>query len=230
MSGNQPIRYHILRQAVFEQALLLMEGMLGRKGSLIDLGAGHCKFSLVAKAMGWRPTALDVRSARVPEMPDDVGFILGDVNSSTWSAKDYDLIVCLGVYYHLDQEMQHRLLEKCRGRPIILDTHFANPKGQQNRFTRALGETHEKNGEMGADYDEAGDLDETARKSTALRASFDNPTSWWQTKDSLINTLHDYGWPHVWTFDYDQMERFQRTFFICYTLDQSGTGVSGIRF
>lgn len=229
MSEKPNVVYHLLRQAVFEQSLLFMEAALGRKGKVIDLGAGHCAFTRMAHAMGWHPTALDVRRDRVPSLPEGVDFILGDVTSESWDPKDYDLILCLGLYYHLDQDMQHSLLERCRGKPIIIDTHFANPPEIPTRYKAALGKTYEKNGEMGADYREDGHLDDGARKTKGLLASFENPTSWWQTKDSLLKTLHDYGWPHVWTFDYQHMDHIQRTFFICNTVDYAGNGVSGIR-
>ncbi|TWG99877.1 hypothetical protein L598_001200000090 [Mesorhizobium sp. J18] len=229
LSAKPSVVYHLLRQAVFEQSLIFMQGVLGKKGTLIDLGAGHCAFSRMAHAMGWKATALDVRKERVPDLPGEIGFIHGDINSMVWNPADYDVILCLGVYYHLDQNMQHRLLERCKGKPIIIDTHIANPPGMPTRYGRMLGETYEKNGEWGADYKEAPHLDDKARKETGLLASYDNPTSWWQTKDSLLQTLHQYGWPHVWTFDYDGLDFVQRTFFVCNTVDQSGTGLSGIR-
>lgn len=220
--------YPLLRQAVFERSLLFIESMLGRKGALIDLGAGHCGFSRMAHAMGWRATALDVRTDRKPELPPEIDYIHADLNSAAWNAEDYDLILCLGVYYHLDQAMQHALLRRCRGKPLILDTHFANPAGVPNGY--GLGAIYEQNGETGADYEEAPDLDDSTRKATSLLASFDNPKSWWQTKDSLLQTLHGHGWPHVWTFDYPTIEEVQRSFFVCCTIDQEGSGISGVRF
>jgi hypothetical protein len=183
----------------------------------------------MAHAMGWQATALDVRTTRVPDLPKSIRFIHGDVDSNTWNAGDYDLIVCLGVYYHLDQDMQHRLLAKCQGKPMIIDTHFANPKGLPTRYKSALGTTYEKNGETGADYREAKHLDDEGRKTSDTRASFENQTSWWQTKESLLETLHNHGWPHIWTFDHNQMSFVQRTFFVCYTANEKGPGLSGIR-
>lgn len=225
------VHYHVLRQTLFEHSLLMMESVLGHKGSLIDLGAGHCKFSMMANAMNWQATALDARSARKPEnLPDSITYILGDVDSDVWRAENYDVILCLGLYYHLSQEMQHRLLRRCSGKPLILDTHFANPPGKEKSRYGPLGETYEKNGEVGADYIEPSQSNDAERKSSQLLASFENTTSWWQTPESLRLTLHQFGWPHIWTFNYLQEEFIQRTFFICYTADLTGTGASGIRF
>lgn len=220
MSKEPAVHYRILRQAIFVQSLLFVEGLLGRKGNLIDLGAGHCEFSLMAQAIGWGVTALDVRKDRTPELKPDIRFIHADLLSKEWNPEDYDLILCLGVYYHLDQNMQHDLLARCRNKFMILDTHVANHKDEPNNYRPLLGDTYEKSGETGADYIEAIGLSDQKRKEKDLLASYDNKTSWWQTKDSLIETLHNYGWPHVWTFDHDDIRNFQRTFFVCCTIDQ----------
>jgi hypothetical protein len=125
--------------------------------------------------------------------------------------------------------MQHDFLRKCSGKPLILDTHFANPRGRPTRYETSLSQIYEKNGEQGADYREAPQLDEQSRKAVALLSSYDNPTSWWGTKDSILATLHDFGWPNVWMFDYVDVELVQRTFFVCYAID-SDKAMSGIRF
>jgi hypothetical protein len=215
------LNYHNLRQMLFEQSLTFVEINMGRKGSLIDLGAGHCQFSIMAERLGWRATALDARTTRVPDLPANVRFIEGDVDSPRWDPRDYDVIVCLGLYYHLDQEQQHRLLDKCRGRPIILDTHFAIPDAKGSSRYRQLGPTYQKNGEIGADFGEDPALSDEARKEKSLLSSFENRDSWWQTKDSLIATLHQFGWEHIWTFSYPQDAGLQRTFFVCQNVDYS---------
>jgi hypothetical protein len=140
-----PTNYHKFRQVLFEHSLLMMEVVLGRKGRIIDLRAGHCKFAIIAHEMGWKATALDVRPNRKPDLPAEVEYISANVNSDAWNAADYDVISCLGIYYHLDQDMQHRLLERCRGKPIVLDTHFALRPGVPHRIGPALSATYEKN-------------------------------------------------------------------------------------
>lgn len=215
------LNYHNLRQELFKQALAFVEISLGRKGSIIDLGAGHCQFSIMADRAGWRATALDARSVRVPELPSTVQFIEGDVDSTAWNASEYDLVCCLGLYYHLNQEQQHRLLEKCREKPIVLDTHFALAGAQSNERYKKLGPTYEKNGEIGADYPEDPGLSDEDRKEKSLRSSFENRDSWWQTKESLIETLHKFGWEHIWNFNYPQDADLQRTFFVGLTIDYS---------
>lgn len=224
-----PTHYHKFRQVLFEHSLLMMEAVIGRKGRVIDLGAGHCQFALIAHEMGWEATALDVRPDRKPDLPDEVHYISADLNSDAWSAEDYDVISCLGVYYHLNQTMQHRLLDRCSGKPLILDTHFAKPPGVAHRFGAGLSETYEKNGEIGADYIEAPGLADDQRKRHSLLASHDNPTSWWQTKGDLTRTLHQRGWPHTWVMDYFDMNVSQRTFWLCLSLDNERNRKTGIR-
>ncbi len=224
------VHYHALRQPIFEHALKFIELTIGFKGRIIDLGAGHCNFTRMAHEMGWLATALDVRSERKPDLPPGVDFIEADLNSDDWDANLYDAISCLGVYYHLDQDMQHKLLARCQGKPLILDTHFANPKGVPTRYSYIRNEPYEKNGETGVDYGEVTNLSDDERKRSSLLASYENKTSWWQTKDSLMNTLHDYGWKHIWTVDYLDMQIVQRTFFVCLNIDDKGPGLTGVRF
>lgn len=221
--------YHKFRQALFEHSLLMMEAVLGRKGHVIDLGAGHCQFGLIAHEMGWKATALDVRPDRRPDLPAEVGYISADVNSDAWNAKDYDVISCLGLYYHLDQDMQHRLLDRCSGIPMILDTHFSNPQGDSQNFGSALSTVYEKNGEWGADFIEAPGVPDDQRRKEMLLASHDNPTSWWQTKADLTKTLHERGWPQTWVMDYFDMNRPQRTFWLCLSIDNEQDRKTSIR-
>ena len=206
-----------------------MEAMLGRKGPLIHLGACHCIFSKMAHSMGWNVTALDVRTGRVPHLREEISFIHADVNSDKWNAADDDLMLCLGLYYHLGQDMQHKLLLRCRGKPFIFDTFFANPTGVSTRI-EMLTETFNKNGEVGADYHEG--LNDEHRKTKELlplsiiRQAGGKPVI-------LLSTPcaeHGYGWPHMWVFDYEDMNHFQRTFIICHTVDPDGESLSGIRF
>jgi len=229
MQNPAPTHYHQFRQALFEHSLLMMEAILGRKGRVIDLGAGHCQFAIIAHEMGWEATALDVRPDRKPSLPAQVKYISADVNSDVWNAQDYDVISCLGLYYHLDQAMQHRLLDRCSGVPMILDTHFSNPDAPSHTFGNTLSQVYEKNGEWGADFMEAPGVSDDQRKKDMLLASHDNQTSWWQTKADLTKTLHERGWPHTWVMDFIDMNRLQRTFWLCLSIDSERDRKTSIR-
>ena len=188
---------------------------MGRKGSVIDLGAGHCIFTRDAHALGWQATALDVRIDRRPDLPDGVSYIHANVNSDDWDPSQYDVIACLGLYYHLDQEMQFNLLEKCRGKTMIIDTHFANE--DNSKTIGGLSDLTIMGEEQGAIFKEAPGSSVVERKETRLLASYENSTSWWPTRDSLKKTLHRFGFEHVWELASPCCDTVQRTFFIAYS-------------
>ena len=198
-----------IRLELFEQALRFFP-----TGSVIDLGAGHGAFSLLAHSLGWRTTALDARTERLPELPPDVTFIHSDVEAATWDPADYDVVACLGLYYHLSQPMQHSLLDRIAGRPLILDTHFATTDGS-GWFTRtgALSELTRLGNEDGAYYPEVPHLDADSRKAESLLASFGNDTSFWATLPSLQATLREHGYSVQWVVDHPYPGA-QRTFIV----------------
>ena len=55
-----------------------------------------------------------------------------------------------------------------------------------------------------------------------------NPPAWRVVE--LARQAELLGFTHVWTFDYPTFEEVQRSFFICCTIDQEGSGISGVRF
>lgn len=183
-----------IRIRLFHEALRMFP-----TGSLIDLGAGHCKFSLEAHSKGWRVTALDARTERRPELPDDIRYVHAEVESDAWNPADFDVIVCLGLYYHLDQAAQHALLDRIRGRALVLDTHWATTDGS-GWFTRTgqLTRLSRLGDEDGAWFDEAPGRTVEQRKSSALLASYGNDRSFWATLPSLEHTLRRFGYDVQW--------------------------------
>jgi hypothetical protein len=97
-------------------------------GRLLDLSAGHGRFSQTAADAGWRVTAVDARGDR---FPDDhrVDWVVGDVRDV--QVQGYDLIACLGLFYHLTLEDQLSLLARCAGTALVLDTHVDNGRPTQ---------------------------------------------------------------------------------------------------
>lgn len=202
--GHDGVRFRL-----FRQSLRMLE-----TGRLIDLGAGHCMFAVDADRLGWQATALDVRRDRVGSLPDGVLFLEGDVSSDVWDASDYDVVCCLGLYYHLDQEMQHSLLARVSGRPLVLDTHVATTDGS-GWFQRSgrLSELVTLGSESGRWYAEAPGLSADDRKRTDLLASYENESSWWPTMPSLLETLRSHGYRDTWVADHGYAGA-QRTFLV----------------
>ena len=64
-------------------------------------------FSIAAADAGWRVTALDARGDRFPE-DGRVDWQVGDVRSADLGG--YDVVACLGLFYHLTVDDQLDLL------------------------------------------------------------------------------------------------------------------------
>lgn len=136
--------------------------------TVVDLGAGHCKFSEVLHARGWEVTAVDARSERVP-FGIPFRFIQSDIR--TFDVSDYSLVLALGVFYHLTLEDQIQVLKNWKGKPVILDTHTSEvPLTVQGKYE-------------GSFYNEPGEL----------TSSWGNPTSFWHTPESLFKLLNNHG-------------------------------------
>jgi Methyltransferase domain len=152
------------------------------RGRLVDLGSGHGLFAVRAADQGWNVTAVDARATRFP----------ADARI-TWQVQDireheltsYDLVLCLGLFYHLDLPDQLHLLANAKGIPIILDTHVAIAR---NPGKHQLSEEQEVDGYTGRWYSEPGDT-------TVATSSWGNTRSFWPTTDSLKRMLADHGYP-----------------------------------
>ena len=145
-------------------------------GRLVDLGAGHGKFSMVAAEAGWDVTAVDARTERnVPAV--GVTWVESDVRE--FDVTGFDVVACLGLFYHLTVPDQIDLLARCRGTPMIIDTHVAN-----GLSTHPLSEEVEELGFNGRWYHEG----------TGLLSSWRNPRSFWPTPESFHKMLDQAGY------------------------------------
>jgi hypothetical protein len=183
-----------LRLQIFARLL----GMVPTDGrSLVDLGAGHGKFATLAADHGWTVTAVDARGDRFPA-DDRVEWRVEDVRTTDLSP--YDVIVCLGLFYHLTVDDQLSLLERCDRKPLILDTHVAT--GGPSPFT--LSEVVTLRGYRGQLYTEGAQSESTS--------SWGNEKSFWARPKAHYRMLHDAGYDvmpvHPWYLP-------TRTFFLC---------------
>jgi hypothetical protein len=188
-----PDTTHDIRFRLFDTLLARFQ-----PGRLVDLGTGHGAFALRAASAGWQAVGIDARTDRLPDDPR-VEWRIDDVR--TCDVSGFDLIVNLGLQYHLDIETQLSLLGRCSGTPMILDTHFGNP--EETAFN--LGPTIEQHGYKGRLYSEA-DIQHDPR------SSMGNLSSFWPESGELVRMLGD--------FDYDVFtaEPYylrSRTFYLC---------------
>ena len=100
---------HWTRRPLFINLLSLFE-----PGKVVDLGAGHGGFSIHAADLGWEVTAVDARTERWKK-DERITWVQQDVREHDLSG--YDLICCLGLFYHLTVEDQLDFLRRAAGRP-----------------------------------------------------------------------------------------------------------------
>lgn len=183
-----------------EQRVHLFDTMLARfsPGRLVDLGAGHGTFSIRAAERGWQATAVDARTERFPDH-DGVTWVNEDVRETDLSG--FDLILNLGLLYHLTLEDQLSLFDRAKGTPMILDTHV----GVEAERGYHLSPVVEEQGYRGRLYSEEG-------IQHVPTASFGNLMSFWPTPDSLIRMLTERGWTVCTAEPYYMTSR---TFFLC---------------
>jgi hypothetical protein len=149
--------------------------------------------------MGWEVTAQDVRATRFPDDPRGIRWLTGDVLDLRIEKGEYDLVLCLGLLYHLDLPGQLSLLRNISHTPLLLDTHTSSATDPDpSPHAHLLGPVVEVDGYTGRYYQEVSGAADTERKAVAT-ASWDNPLSFWPTHDSQVLMLRNCGYDQVLT-------------------------------
>lgn len=164
-------------------------------GHLVDLGAGHGAFSRQAADLGWEVTAVDARTERFPDDPRP-RWVQADVR--TVDLEPYDLVLCLGLLYHLALDDQLDLLARAAGRPLILDTHV-DAGAHEHELS---GRTSPREGYTGRFYAEP----------YAPTSAVGNRSSFWPTPPTLYRMLREAGFASVLT--HEPWYLGDRTFFL----------------
>lgn len=168
------------RHEIFRQLLGLFPA-----GSIVDLGTGHGQFAMAAADLGWKVTGVDARRTRWPD-DDRITWIQEDVRKHDLAP--YDVVACLGLFYHLTIKDQLRFLRRANQQPLIIDTHIdvdrdaAAERLLSKRVT--IGKRYK-----GRRYTEG-------RQATA---SWRNRESFWPTLDSFYLMLTDCGFSTILT-------------------------------
>ncbi len=142
-------------------------------GFLIDLGTGDGGFARLAADAGWWVTATDARRRDRPEHPR-ITWVTEDVRVTDLSG--FDLILCIGLFYHLTFQDQIRLLHKCAGTPLIVDTHLAASTERSARFGPYEGRMYQEPNWWSDPW-----------------GSWQNAESFWPTLDSFERMARAYG-------------------------------------
>jgi hypothetical protein len=186
--------------AIVQAATDLLAVPLDR-ARVLDLAAHEGLFAVEFARRGARVVAVEIRQEHV-EKAAFAGDALGldglevrrdDVREVTRERYgEFDLVLCLGILYHLDAEAAFALVDamaELSAGVAIVDTHFSLEP--TDAFVHR-GATYR--GRAIWEHDPASTPDERIR---AHGASFDNPESVWLTKPSLFNLLRHAGFTSV---------------------------------
>ena len=166
-----------------------------KSGRLLDLGAGPCVFAKRARDLGYQVTAVDGRTDRRPS-PEELGsirFVVSDIRN--FDVRGYDIVLILGLLYHLDVIDQENLLKRCAyGAYVLVDTQI-----HDTRFIRSEPELWET---------ELVEIEGQSRYTGVLypektnpMASIGNRQSFWHTESSLLCLFECAGFKSVLIFD-----------------------------
>ena len=159
------------RKAVFRRLLKFFQ-----PGTCVDLGTGHGLFAIEAANIGWKVTGVDARSER---FPSDSRIVWERRDIRKVDLRRFDVILCLGLFYHLSLKDQLDLLKRCGGKPVILDTHV-----DEGSHDHKLSARVQDQGYKGRLYREPG----------LTTSSWGNTQSFWPTKESLYLMLGNVGY------------------------------------
>jgi len=154
--------------------------------TLLDLGAGHCSFAKRAREAGYKVTAVDGRTERLPDDLDGIEFVKSDVREL--DVTGFGVIAILGLLYHLTLEDQEDLLRRCSyGATVILDTQIHDP--------HKVGDIAE---DWARELTRAGEYEGVRfPERNNPMASIGNPISFWHTEDSLLRLTDRCGYANV---------------------------------
>lgn len=187
------------RESDYRMALMRVLLQTFPRGRFLDLACGHGLVSLLAKDLGWKVTAVDVRTKRMPKTRG-IRWFESDVRAFEIKPREYDLVAILGLLYHLELKDQLDLLTRCATMPTLIDTHVS------------LKPTHEEMGYRGELFDELGGRT-PEEHAQSVRASWGNVVSFWADEESLLRMFADAGYHATFKLTPGYME--DRTFYLC---------------
>lgn len=168
---------------------------------VLDLGCLEGLYSVEFAKHGAEVVGIEVRQANLEKALfakqvlnlDNLQFFQDDArNLSFEKYGSFDIVLCVGLLYHLDEpDVFHfirKLKEVCRG-VLILDTHFSlEPKAEVAFEGLKL---------KGHYYVEHSPTSTQNERERSLWASIDNQKSFWFSRESLFNLLVHIGFTSV---------------------------------
>lgn len=193
------------RVAIFDQ-LLQCEIPFKHGNQLVDLGAGHCFFSKKARDFGYAVTAVDARTVRRPQDLGAIKFVHSDIRR--FQVEDADVVLNLGLFYHLTISDQVDILRRCNRVPFtILETQVHDPERLGDAFgTRVFNGMVNEEGFEGVYF---GEVDNPM-------ASVENTQSFWHTDASMLRIIEHTGYMRVTIIEPSFMSKYGvRRYFCC---------------
>jgi SAM-dependent methyltransferase len=167
----------------------------------LDLACAHGTYAIELAKRGATVVGIEGRSAwlekaRAGQAAAEVKnleFVQDDVrNLSRRTYGEFDIVLCLGILYHLDApdvfDFLDRVSEVCR-EFVIVETHIATASNTTREW-----HGHRYAGISTREHDESSSREERLKQ---LAASLDNPRSFWMTQPSLWNALRHVGFTSV---------------------------------
>ncbi len=169
---------------------------------ILDLGCLDGIYSIELALHGASVIGVDIREANIKKAIfakeclglNNIEFIQDDVrNLSLQKYGRYDVILCIGILYHLNNPEVFTFIEnmyKMLGDLLIIDTHIS-----LNPTTSILYKGKDYHGHIYREHDE---LENNETKLKRLWSSYGNDTSFWFTRPSLINFLSHTGFSSIY--------------------------------
>lgn len=194
---NSPQVRHII-QSVSDLARKPLKGL-----RVLDLACAHGGYAIECAALGAEVLGIEGRAEWLVQANErkerfslkNVEFVQDDVrNLSKKKYGEFDIVLCLGILYHIDAPDVFGLIDKvsevCR-EFAIFETHITS-EDLAYRSHQWKGHTY-----RGASYLEHSPNMTLEQKLTVLGASLDNELAFWFTEASLLNILRHVGFSSV---------------------------------
>lgn len=169
--------------------------------SILDLGCGEGVYAIEAGLRGARVLGLDARTERMGEGAacaarhglDRVEFRQEDVRAvDRATLGEWDVVLCLGLLYHLDADEAFALLHRVRGvcgRLLVVDTLISLAADTEVRHGDGVYE-----GELVREH---GDSDSPEERRARVLRSIDTTFAFRFTRPALVRALHAAGFTSV---------------------------------
>ncbi|HEY0613453.1 MAG TPA: class I SAM-dependent methyltransferase [Candidatus Elarobacter sp.] len=167
-----------------------------RDRPVLELGAGEGGMSLELAAHGARVVSVEGREANIAKARfaaaalglTGITFIRDDVRRYDGAPGTFDIVLCSGLFYHLDAPSAVRLAEtmaRLTDRLAIIDTHVSDTAAEAVHVGGV-----EYRGKTFVEHEPGATPEQKAARAWA---SLDNDTSFWFTRPSLLNLLQRSG-------------------------------------